>query len=216
MMMKRINKILLIVATVILVLPSFLVTASTNDSKKEQVPSIQNGEYSSKDEVVYATLSPNGDRKEIYVVNTFEVTKSGMLVDYGSYSTIRNLTDLSDIDQTDDKVQFTAPEGKFYYQGNMKDAPLPWDFSISYFLDGKEITPEKLAGQSGNLQIAIESVANDKVDKGFFENYLLQISLSLNTEITSNITAENGMMANAGKNKQVTFTVMPEKEEKQA
>lgn len=210
-MMRR--KILLVLATVILISPSFLVTASANDSETKEAAAKKDGEVSSKDEVVYATLSANGDRQEIYVVNTLDVTKAGKVVDHGNYSSLKNLTDLSEMKQTDNTVQVTAPEGKFYYQGNMNDTALPWDIAISYYLDGKEISPEDLAGKEGHVEIRIKTSANEKVNPAFFENYLLQISLTLNTEIASNIKAEDGMVANAGKNKQVTFTVMPEKEE---
>ncbi len=210
-MMRR--KILLVLAAVILVSPSFLVTASANDSETKEAAAKKDGEVSSKDEVVYATLGANGDREEIYVVNTLDVTKAGKVVDYGNYSSLKNLTDLSEMKQTDNTVQVTAPEGKFYYQGNMNDAALPWDIAISYFLDGKEISPEDLAGKEGHVEIRIKTSANEKVNPAFFKNYLLQISLTLNTEIASNIKAEDGMVANSGKDKQVTFTVMPENEE---
>ncbi|PAV29626.1 hypothetical protein CIL05_09630 [Virgibacillus profundi] len=210
-MMRR--KILLVLAAVILVLPSFLVTASSSDSKTQEAKLEQDGKISSKDEVVYATLSPTGDRQEIYVVNTLDVKKEGTVVDYGSYSSLKNLTDLSELDQSDNKVQFTASEGKFYYQGNTEDAALPWDIAVSYSLDGKKISPEELAGKDGRLKIRIETSANETVNPAFFENYLLQISLTLGSEIASNIKAGDGMVANAGKNKQVTFTVMPEQEE---
>ncbi|WP_308419021.1 YhgE/Pip domain-containing protein [Virgibacillus oceani] len=206
------RKILLVLATVILVLPSFLVTASSNDSETKESIAKKDGEISSKDEVVYATLSATGDRQEVYVVNTLDVTKAGEVVDYGTYSSLKNLTDLSDMKQTDNMVQVTAPEGKFYYQGNMNDAALPWDIAISYFLDGKEISPEDLAGKEGNVEIHIKTSANEGNKSTFYENYLVQISLTLDMEIASNIKAEDGMVANAGKNKQVTFTVMPEDE----
>src|SRR5690606_37230120 len=62
------------------------------------------------------------------------------------------------------------------------------------------------------VQIRIETNANKQANPVFVENYLLQISLALNSDIYSNIQAEDGMIANAGKNKQVTFTVVPEDE----
>src|SRR5699024_4305427 len=42
---------------------------------------------------------------------------------------------------------------------------------------------------------------------------VLQISLPLDSDVFTNIKAPDGMIANAGKNHQVTFTVMPEQEE---
>lgn len=186
-----------------LVLPSFLVSAAANETT-------QKAEFAAKDEVVYATLSPTGKQQEIYVVNIFDVLEAGEIVDYGPYSSIKNLTDLSELQQVGNKVEIPASEGKFYYQGNMDEA-LPWDIAISYQLDGKKISPEELAGKEGHLEVRIRTSVNQKVNPVFFENYLLQVSLVLNPDIYSNIViSDDGMVANAGKNKQVTFTVMPE------
>ncbi|WNF38328.1 YhgE/Pip domain-containing protein [Bacillaceae bacterium IKA-2] len=206
MMMKKIKQILFVFMAVVLVLPSFLVPAPNEQVAAEGPP----GEIDSKDEVVYATLSLSGERQEIYIVNILNVVKEGTIVDYGTYSNLKNLTDLSEIEQKEDTVELTATEGKFYYQGNKNDALLPWDFTISYLLDGKEINPEELAGKDGHVEIQIQTTANESVDSVFFENYLLQISLNLDPVIFNNIEASGAMIANAGKNKQVTFTVMPE------
>lgn len=210
MMRKR---IFLLLMTFVLILPSFLVHASSNENTKEEETVKNPGQYRSKDEVVYATLSPAGVQQEIYVVNIFEVLKEGKLVDYGPYTSLKNLTDLSDIQFKNKKVEFAAAKGKFYYQGNMKDEALPWNIRISYRLDGKRISPAELAGNEGHLQLDIYTSANDKVDPTFYENYLLQVTLTLDPDIYSNIKAsEDGMVANAGKNKQITYTVMPEKD----
>ncbi|WP_331000828.1 coiled-coil domain-containing protein [Radiobacillus kanasensis] len=210
--MRRIRKILLVFATIILVMPSLLVSAASNDGKSGEDASQEKGKVSSKDEVVYAKLNATGERQEIYVVNILDIEKAGEIADYGSYSNLKNLTDLSPLELKDNRVTFQAPEGKFYYQGNINQEPLPWDISISYFLDGKEISPEELAGKDGHVEIQIATSANEKVDPVFFKNYLLQISLSLPLDIYSNIQSPDGMLANAGKNTQVTFTVMPGKE----
>ncbi|WP_162880659.1 YhgE/Pip domain-containing protein [Paraliobacillus sediminis] len=205
----RNKRILYVLMAIILVVPSFLVTA--NLSKHVEAAEDATGEYASKDEVVYATLSPTGERQEVYVVNIFDVIKEGKIVDNGLYSNLKNLTNLSELEQTEDNtVAFTAPEDKFYYQGNLENAELPWDITITYLLDGKETEAAELAGQDGKVEIKIETSANENVDPVFFENYLLQISLNLEPEIYDNIVTEGGVVANAGKNKQVTFTVMPE------
>lgn len=213
--MRRYKKILLVIATVILILPAFLVTAESSDEdNKSEVGSTQKtGEISSKDEVVYAKLSAAGKRQEIYVVNILDIDKVGEVIDHGQYTNLKNLTDLSPIEQKNDTVTLSVPKGKFYYQGNMDDALLPWNINVSYLLDGEKIAPEDLAGKDGHVQIQISTSANSSMDPVFFENYLLQISFSLNMESFTNIQAPDGMLANAGKNKQVTFTVMPEKEE---
>ncbi|MFD1849806.1 YhgE/Pip domain-containing protein [Oceanobacillus bengalensis] len=210
--MSRIKKTLFIFMAIVLVLPSFLVTAESNEKESEEETTEQVGVVSSKDEVVYATLSPSGEEQELYVVNNFEVEKAGEIVDYGTYSNLKNLTDLSEIKQAENTVKFTAPEGKFYYQGNIDNEPLPWDINISYTLDGENITPSELAGKDGHLELNIKTLANEQVDGVFYENYMLQISLTLDPSLYHNIEAPDGIIANAGKNKQITFTVMPEKD----
>src|SRR5699024_6599155 len=111
------------------------------------------------------------------------------------------------------EVHFEAEEDEFYYQGELQNTPLPWDISINYLLDDKEIHPDELAGQSGNLDIQISTSANAEVNPLFFEHFLLQISLTLDPAICHNIQAPKGTEANEGKNKQITFTVLPEQEE---
>lgn len=59
--------------------------------KDESAPE-QTAEYE-KSEVVYASLSANGKPQAVYVVNRFDVTGAGIVVDYGDYASVRNLTD---------------------------------------------------------------------------------------------------------------------------
>jgi putative membrane protein len=208
--MMRKKQALLVVLTVIFLLPSFLV--KTESAEQVAAKNVE-GKLTSKDEVVYATLKASGDLEEIYVVNTLDVAQPGEILDYGNYSSIKNLTDLSELNQVDQTIRINAKEGKFYYQGNLKeDTELPWNITVSYLLDGQKVNPAELAGQNGHMEINIETAANHSVDEVFYENYLLQISLQLPNTF-ENIDASGGMMANAGENKQITFTVMPGRDE---
>ncbi|OIJ09370.1 hypothetical protein BKP35_17050 [Anaerobacillus arseniciselenatis] len=168
------------------------------------------GEVSSKDEVVYGRLSANGTLNELYVVNMLNVTKPGSIIDFGDYTSVRNLTNLSEIEQVGDKVQLEASPGWFYYQGNLEDHELPWDVKISYNLEGDEISPDQLAGKEGSLLLKIKTSQNENVDPLFFENYAMQISLTLDTDLMSNIQAPEATIVNVGKQRQFTYTVMPE------
>ncbi|MBU8597456.1 hypothetical protein CHH78_12895 [Shouchella clausii] len=169
------------------------------------------GEVAAKDEVVYANLLANGSLKDIYVVNGFDVATEGDISDFGAYEQVINLTDLSPIEQSEDGWQVTAPAGMFYYQGNLPaDTELPWIFDISYSLDGQSINPQELIGESGLVEIAIEVKQNEKADTVFFENYLLQLSVPLQSDVFHNIEAPDATIANVGKDKQAAFTVMPE------
>lgn len=169
------------------------------------------GEIAQKNEVIYANLESDGALENVYVVNAFELTKTGIIEDYGRYESVKNLTDTSEIEQDTNLIRMGAASETFYYQGNI-DKELPWDFSIAYYLDGEKVDPATIIGQSGNIEMKIKIEKNEESEEVFFENYMLQISQQLNTDYFYDIEAEDATIANAGRNKQVSFTVMPGEE----
>lgn len=86
---------------------------------------------------------------------------------------------------------------------------MPWDIDITYTLDGQEIEPGELGGKSGDLEVSIHTATNSGFDPYFTENYMLQISVTLDAELCEDITSRNGTVANAGSDKQITFVVLP-------
>src|SRR5690606_20443331 len=93
-MIRTMKKILIVLLSIFLVLPGTfpVAAASSNEEKVDNA-----GQVVGKDEVVYATLSPDGIGKELYIVNSLEVSEGGQVVDYGKYSSVKNLTDLTEI-----------------------------------------------------------------------------------------------------------------------
>ena len=167
-----------------------------------------------KRESVYAKLTADGKADKAYVVNHFSVEKAGKIADYGNYENVRNLTNLENLNVKDQQTDFSAEEGEFYYQGTMENAELPWNFGITYQLDGKVVTAQELGGKSGKLKICFSMKENPKVSDIFFDNYVAQISLTLDNEKIKNIIADGATSADAGGDTQLSFTVLPGKEAK--
>ena len=161
----------------------------------------------SKDEVVYVKLNNNGNVDNVYVVNSFDIKNGEKIVDYGSYSNVLNLSTSDKLNYSNGVVDANVSDTnkKFYYQGDMKDCEIPWDINIRYTLDGKNISSEELAGKSGNLEISFDIKKNDTVDEVFFNNYALQISLTLDGDKCSDIIADGGTIASVGNNKTITY-----------
>ncbi len=180
-----------------------------NENNKETNNSL--AEVNNKSEVVYGTMTANGSAKALYVVNHFELDNPGNITDYGDYDSVQNLTDLGEITKTGDTITFETEAKDFYYQGNMDSTELPWIFNITYSLNGVKMSPSDIAGKDGKLEISIKIEQNKKVDPAFYENYMLQISITLNNEKCSNIIAPDGTIADAGNNKMLNFTVMQNK-----
>lgn len=161
----------------------------------------------SKDEVVYVKLNNNGNVDNVYVVNSFDIKNGEKIVDYGSYSNVLNLSTSDKLNYSNGVVDINISDTnkKFYYQGDMKDCEIPWDINIRYTLDGKNISSEELAGKSGDLEISFDIKKNDTVDEVFFNNYALQISLTLDGDKCSDIIADGGTIASVGSNKTITY-----------
>lgn len=165
-----------------------------------------------KEEVVYANLNTDGSVKEINVVNIFDLDKDGQIVDYGSYESLRNMTTTDKIEYSGDKITVDAKAGKLYYEGKLSKNVMPWDFSLHYYLDGKEYPAEEIAGKSGALKITMSIRKNPDCSGTFFENYALQASVTLDTNQCENIVTEDATVANVGSKKQLTYTILPGKE----
>jgi X-X-X-Leu-X-X-Gly heptad repeat protein len=162
-----------------------------------------------KDEVVYARLSGKGEAQNVYVVNHFTLSQTGRFTDYGDYSKAVNLTDLQPVTLGGGEVSVQTASDNFYYQGYLNNTNLPWVYNISYKIDGTEYSAEEIAGKTGKLEIKLTSEKNGAADDIFYNNYMQQISVSLNTEKCKNITADGATLAGAGKNRMLAFTVLP-------
>ncbi|OPZ74425.1 MAG: hypothetical protein BWY80_00589 [Firmicutes bacterium ADurb.Bin456] len=167
----------------------------------------------SKEEVVYGVLGADGSLQGVYVVNSFPgAAPGGQITDYGNYSAVSNMTSGEKLTQNGDMITINTTTDRFCYQGTLATRVLPWDIDMRYELDGKEIPAATLAGKSGALMIAISIRQNKAVNPAFCENYMLQASLTLDTEKFTNIASPSGTLISAGKNKMVTHTVLPGKE----
>lgn len=162
------------------------------------------------EEVIYGRLDNYGRPRSAYAVVTLTVNEPGTVTHYGSYTAVENLTDTSPIDYSNGVVTLEAEDsGRYYYQGTLRRALMPWDIEISYKLDGEEIDPDDLSGASGELEVDIHTATNSGFDTYFTDNYMLQISVTLDSSLCEDISARNGTVANAGSDKQITFVVLP-------
>lgn len=166
----------------------------------------------SKEEVVYATLNNDGTVRDTYVVNIFNLESDGVVMDYGAYSSVSNLSNTNPIGRAGDTTTVEAREGRFYYQGRLESAELPWTVSVLYSLNYAEIAAEDLLGKNGKIGIRIKTAKNTATDPTFYDNYMLQISLVLDAAKCVNISSADATFANAGGDKQLTFTVLPGKD----
>lgn len=161
------------------------------------------------EEVLYGVLDSDGTTDSIYSVVIVDSAKEGRAEYYGPFADVKNLTDTREIELDKDCVSFDAPEGRFYFQSTLDDDSLPWDISIKYTLDGKSVKAEELGGKSGELGINITVKDGGMDDSSFYDSYLMQVSITLDSRLCTNIKADGATLANSGANKLINFSVMP-------
>lgn len=165
-----------------------------------------------KEEVVYVNLAADGSVNNIDVVNIFNLSEAGEIIDYGNYSSVRNMTSTEKIDYTDQTAKISAKSGKLYYDGRLANNESPWKVEIKYLLDGKEMKPDKVAGLSGHIIITLKVSRNDAyTGPDFYRNYALQGSIAFDTTKVQNIVAKDATIANVGQDKQLTYIALPGK-----
>lgn len=176
-----------------------MILTSVTPAMAETVPS-------SKEEVIYVNLTSGGSVKDMYAVNIFDDKN---ITDYGDYLSVELLNTTDNINQNGDEITFSSSADRVYYKGKMKSNIMPWNISIKYYVDGKEYAPKEAAGKSGKMEIYFKVSKNEAYDGPFYDAYALQASFILDTEIAKNITASDATLANVGKKKQLTYTILP-------
>lgn len=174
-----------------------------------------------KDETVYVRTDAMGEVESIQVVNMFDTDDAEKVNDPADYTQVKNLSSDEALSQTNGEVSLTTLDGEpFYYQGTMEtDTQLPWDVNVTYKLDGVEVTPENLAGKSGDLQVILSitsEVDSDEVSdfangfvvqaQGTFpgDNFKIENAEDVTTAIVGNNTIASCMVL-PGESK--TFTI---------
>ena len=179
------------------------VAASSEDSEEDEAAD-------GKEEVIYIGMDASGTVTDINVVNIFN--GSGSITDYGDYTCVKMLTTNDEISINADTVTFETDSDRIYYQGTLSaDTALPWIISVKYYMNGIEFSADEIAGMSGELTIEIEISENTAYDGecDFYNTFLLQMALTLDTDYASNIVAEGATQANVGSDKQLSYMVIP-------
>lgn len=190
---------------------------SENDTDKEEnilkqvLKSQTDGEETTvdKEETVYVVADPDGTPNEVIV--------SDWLKNHSGAATLEDVSDLKDIENVKGDETFTqgadgaltwqADGNDIYYQGTT-DKELPIDMKMTYYLDGKEISPEDLAGKSGKVTIRMDYTNKEKTEDGVYVPFTAVTGMMLNKNFT-NVEVTNGKVVSDGNNQVVVGFAFP-------
>lgn len=169
-----------------------------------------------KDETVYVMQNADGSIKK-------QIVSSWIHSDKGIKSLSEKL-DLNDIKNVKGDKQPKIENGMItwdindndvYYQGTTAKTP-PITMTIKYKLDGKDINSDKLAGQSGRLEMDIKYTNNLKKEttingksKEIFTPLLVTTVCNLNADNFKNVKCENSKVITDSNNQVVTIITLP-------
>lgn len=113
-----------------------------------------------KEETVYFITDASGNvDKTIVSDHLYNRDGKDTIEDVSSLSDIENVKGDEEFTQDGDKLQWKADGNDIYYQGTT-NAEAPVSQKVTYYLDGKEIAPEELAGKSGKVTIHFDYTNN--------------------------------------------------------
>ena len=170
-----------------------------------------------KDETVYVIAGSDGSPEKIIVSEWLKNTeKASKLEDSSELKNIKNVKDNAKYVIDKDNMKVWTAEGKdVYYQGEI-DKKLPVDISVSYTLDGKNVSAKELAGKSGRVTIKYSYKNNEartvNVDGQSLTMYIpfsVVTGLVLDDKAFSNVEVTNGRVINDGKRNIVMGFALP-------
>ncbi len=185
------------------------------NSLQKALSSHEKDEDAGKEETVYIVAAPDGSAKNVIV--------SEWLKNDGSSSSITDASDLKDIQnvkgdeafsQNGENITWQANGKDIYYQGTT-DRELPVTESVSYYLDGKKMAPEDMAGKSGNIKIRFDyenhETSTQVVDGEKHDVYVPFTVLTgmVLPEDYTNVKVTNGKVISDGNKKMVVGFAMP-------
>ncbi|HOF99474.1 MAG: hypothetical protein BWY35_00217 [Firmicutes bacterium ADurb.Bin248] len=166
--MNRKFRILCMILALVFILV-FLVSIVVSFAQAEALPAA-----GTRGETVYVDADANGNPlsmiSSVYIGNP---DKLETIVDHTTLTDIKNIAGNEEPVVDGDAVTFLANGEDVCYQG-VASGELPFSVSVRYYLEGKLVTPEEIAGKSGHVRIEVGS-ANNLARKAAVDGEMMEL-----------------------------------------
>lgn len=169
------------------------------------------------DETMYVNLDVYGKAQKVNVVKSCSLNGVTDFTDYGNYLAVENMSTQDEPQLGEGEVVWKLPPDRrerFYYKCmlDQEQTALPWNFDVSYKLNGGPTDGEKLAGASGLVEIHIKAEPNEQADLYYRNNMLLLVAVPVDMSKCFSVEAEGSQTQNMGELTAVVFTALPGEE----
>lgn len=166
-----------------------------------------------KKETVYVNLENYGNVGEINIYSKCKTNDASEIKDYTNYVKVSNLTNRVIANQASGELIWNVSgEKDFSYTGKVSGEYfelLPWNFEITYKLNGVEVKPEELLGASGLVEIEVEVNSNENANEYYRNNYILEVTASYDMSEYLSAESDEAMITDTGNTKTLMFIVLP-------
>lgn len=134
---------------------------TSNDVTAETSSDEDAGEWKDKTETVYVDANADGSVKKITVKDWLRRNGDGEISDFSNLKDIKNTEGDEEYTQNADGTITWENKGEDISYEGTSNQQLPVTTKVTYYLDGKEIKPEDLAGKSGKVKIRFDYTNNE-------------------------------------------------------
>ena len=198
----------------------FAAKSNSNDSTKTESKTSSSKDSSaqlSKDETVYVLAGADGSVSKIIVSDWIKnAAGKDTINDKSELKNVKNVKGNETYTLNGDNMKVWDAEGNdIYLQGDISKE-LPVNLSVSYTLDGKSISPSKLAGKSGKLTIRYDYTNNqyqtvniDGKQEKIYVPFAMLTGMLLDNKVFTNVDVTNGKIINDGSRTAVIGVTFP-------
>lgn len=159
-----------------------------------------------KDETVYVLAGADGSVQKIIVSDWIKNTLADNTVsDKSELSNIENVKGEESYTMSGENVKVWNTQGNdVYYQGDI-EKELPVNLTVTYKLDGKNVSAQEIAGKSGKVTIRFdyenckyEMVKMDGKEEKIYVPFAMLTGMILDNDTFRNVEVSNGKLINDG------------------
>jgi len=171
------------------------------------------------DETVYINLDYYGVPTDTRIVKGVSLNGHTEFTDYGNYDSVYNMSSFDEPDlTTPGETHWTISDNslqRFYYEclpQSEEPLTLPWNFDVSYKLNGVPVTAEECAGAKGLVEITLKAVPNRLASAYYRNNMMLICATGIDMSESLSIDAPGAQIQSFGTYKLVVFMGLPGEE----
>lgn len=169
------------------------------------------------DETVYINMDYYGAPTNTRIVKGVNLNGHTEFTDFGDYKDVYNMSTFDEPTLKEDSVywKLNTDKNRFYYECIPNDTvniQMPWNFDVSYKLNGVPVEADQCAGASGTIQMDIHAVPNTYASDYYKNNMMLVCATGIDMSKALSIDAPGAQIQSFGTYKLVMFMGLPGEE----